>query len=134
MDPSENIIEKNTATPIFLNEVYLFLKQRYKYSENDSIENFSNHLHEKLMKFCEKMCLFKKKKIKQLRNYINQNISEKSWNYEDQIQAEIILCKLIDLDPYSFKVATILLPGYKKYFRTSQFRKHYKIINSFIKN
>ena len=64
MDPSENIIEKNTATPIFLNEVYLFLKQRYKYSENDSIENFSNHLHEKLMKFCEKMCLFKKKKDK----------------------------------------------------------------------
>jgi hypothetical protein len=129
---SETIIEKNIASPIFLDEVYLFLKKRYKYSENESSENFSNSLHKKLMKFCVKMCFLEKKKIKELRDYINQNISKKSWNYEDQVQAEIILCKLIDLAPYSFKVAIILLPGYKKYFKTSEFRKHYKMINSFI--
>ena len=98
--------------------ICIFLSHEYGSFQND------------FRKYCREICFFEKKKVKELRKYINESILEETLTCEDRIQAEIILFKLIDLDLISFKVATILLPGYKKYFKMNKFRKHFKSINS----
>ena len=109
--------EKYTAVPLFLGEVNIYLKKRYENSQYNLNTEFSNPVNQKLLRYCREMCFFEKKKVKELRRYINESILEETLTCEDRIQAEIILCKLIDLDLISFKVATILLPGFKKYFK-----------------
>merc|ERR1712029_1005023 len=130
---SEINSENYTAIPLFLEEVNIYLKERYANYQHDLNTNLPTPVNQNLMQFCNATCFLEKRKIKELRKYINETNLIEALNYEDRVQAEIILCKLVDLNLISFKVAIVLLPGYKKYFKMNQFRKHFKIINSFIR-
>ena len=130
---SEINSENYTAIPLFLEEVNIYLKERYKNCQNDLNTDIPIPVNQNLVQFCNSICFLEKTKVKELRKYINDISLKEALNYEDRVQAEIILCKLVDLNLISFKVAIFLLPGYKKYFKMNQFRRHFKIINSFIR-
>jgi DNA-directed RNA polymerase subunit F len=124
--------ERCRANPIFIEEVYLYLKNRFKnLNDKINVNKYENSI-EKIIDYCVKFCCFKKPKIKELRGYININIKKESLKDEDRVQAEIILCKIIDLNPDTFKTLVLLLPSYNKYFTQNKFRKHYKNIRSLI--
>jgi len=122
--------ERCMANPIFIEEVNLYLKERFK---NDSInlgEEVFNESTKKVIKYCLKFCYLKKDKVKKIRNYINGIKENSILNNEEIVQAEIILCKIIDLNPSSYKILLTLLPGHKRYFTQNQFRKHYNKLHS----
>ena len=130
----EKIPEKNRAIPICLEEVFFLLEERYKNLNSVSFQRYSGTSGQKVWDYCKKLCILKKKKIRDLRRYINQNINEKFTNDEEEVQAEIILCKIIDFKYLKFKSWISVFPGYQKYFKPSEFRRHYKVLHSIISN
>ena len=124
--------DRSQASPIFIEEVNLYLKDRFK----DLIIENKNENHKtptkKILDYCHKFCFLRKEKIKEIRNYINESTENFFSVEEERIQAEIILCKIVDLNPDTYGNLISLIPGYKKYFTSNQFRKHYKKIHSLV--
>ena len=128
------IYEKNKAIPICLEEVFFYLEERYKNLNPRSFQQCPGTSGQKVWNYCKKLCILKKKKISDARRYINQTTNEKFINDEEQVQAEIILCKIIDFKYLKFKSWISHFPGYQKYFKLSHFRRHYKMLHSIISN
>jgi len=122
--------ERCVANPIFMEEVYLYLKERIEKLSNNNDKKFYSSPTKKVMDYCVKFCYLKKEKVKIIRNYINETKDNSILNDEEIVQAEIILCKIIDLNVNSFKTIVTLLPGYKRYFKLHQFRQHYNKLYS----
>ena len=124
--------EYNCARPVFLEEVLLHLEERYKNSNTLSPSQYPGTSGQKVWDYCKKLCNLKKRKINIARRYINQTIQENFKGYENQVQSMIFLCKIIDFKYLKFKSWKLIFPGYQKYFKTSNVRRHYETLHSII--
>jgi hypothetical protein len=132
MSFSEKFSEK--AIPVCIEEVFICLQIRYKNSKHDLFYNNPENSSQKIWNYCKELCILKKEKIKEIRFNINRVVNEKFLNDEEQVQAGIILCKIIDFKYLTFNSWISIFPGYKKYFKPNKFRKLYKILHSIISN
>lgn len=130
MKGPEKFSEKSRAIPICIEEVSLYLEERYENLDSNSFQQCPGPSGQKVWDYCKKLSILKKEKIKGARVYINQAANEKFINDEERVQAEIILCKIIDFKNLNLKAWISIFPGYKKYFKPSQLRKHYKVLHS----
>lgn len=132
MSFSEKISEK--AIPVCIEEVFICLQIRYKNAKYGLFNNNPENSIQRVWNYCKELCTLKKEKIKEIRFNINQIINEKFLNDEEQVQAGIILCKIIDFKYLTFNSWISIFPGYKKYFKPSKFRKLYKVFHLIISN
>ena len=128
----EKTYEKYRVNPICIEEVYLYLKERHG-NKGEYMEEKIDYGHNlKILGYCLKFCTLQKEKIRQLRTYINKIMNEAFLNDEERIQAEIILCKIIDFKYLTFKSWIQIFQEYKKYFKSNQLRKYFKSMHSII--
>lgn len=132
MSFSNKISEK--AIPVCIEEVFICLQIRYKNSKYDLFYEHPENSSQRVWNYCKEVCILKKEKINEIRDNINRVINEKFLNDEEQVQAGIILCKIIDFKYLTFNSWILIFPGYKKYFTPSKFRRLYKIFHSIISN
>lgn len=134
MDTNNLRTEDCIAKPIFIGEVNLYLKERFKILDIENGQKVDNDSVQKVINysFFKSLLFLKKEKVAELRKYIDEQTDEINCKNENKFQTEMILCKIIDLNPKTFLMATKLFPEYKKYFSLNCFRRHYTMINSIL--
>jgi len=134
MDTNNIRSEDCIAKPIFIGEVNLYLKERFKILDIENGQKVDNDSVQKVINysFFKSFVFLKKEKVAKLRKYIDEQTDEINGKNENKFQTEMILCKIIDLKPKKFFMATKLFPEYKKYFSLNSFRRHYTMINSIL--
>jgi hypothetical protein len=118
--------EECIAKPIFMGEVNLYLKERFKNLNITGDTKVNNDLIQKVIDYSFKFLkTIEKEKIAKLRKYIDLETGQTCVKNENKFQAEFILCKMVDLKPQSLNIALKLFPEYIKYFNRTSFRKHF---------
>lgn len=131
MNVSTTRSEECIAKPIFIGEVNLYLKERFKSLNIKDNIKVPNDLIQKVIEYSFKFLkTIEKDKITKLRKYIDVETGQNYIKNQNKFHAEFILCKMVDLKPESLKVALKLFPEYIKYFNKTSFRKHfYSLLN-----
>ena len=92
------------AKPIFIGEVNLYLKERFKILDIENGQKVDNDSVQKVINysFFKSFVFLKKEKVAELRKYIDEQTDEINCKNENKFQTEMILCKIIDLKPKTF--------------------------------